>query len=253
MKRCFIRFLVGLFFLALLPIYAYGGCEEITLESIQKHVPFELPSDTEIISQREVKGLCEVIVRIRGRYAAFYVGKDFVISGQMFSNKESIPFQEIEKKQTKLFLNLKNDLEKVVAIMYTPSPTAHHAVYMFTDPRCPWCNRMVPEIKRMADEYNIVVKLIFYPVHLPRGKEEAIEAICRKLDLPAYLNGEWKKENKTKSYQCEKGKKLIKTSMEIGKKLGISGVPTFYLEDGKMIVGANVRQLEEALSKLAKK
>jgi len=67
------------------------------------------------------------------------------------------------------------------------------------------------------------------------------------------VKGDWKKEGKTEKSQCKKGQQLIETSIKLGKKLGISGVPTFYLENGKMIVGANIPQLKEALAELTGK
>ncbi|CAD7774169.1 hypothetical protein DMNBHIDG_00877 [Candidatus Methanoperedenaceae archaeon GB37] len=46
---------------------------------------------------------------------------------------------------------------------------------------------------------------------------------------------------------------MIETSIKLAKKLGISGVPTFYLENGKIVVGANIPQLKEALAELTGK
>jgi thiol:disulfide interchange protein DsbC len=73
------------------------------------------------------------------------------------------------------------------------------------------------------------------------------------LYLSAYLKEDWKKKEKTKDYQCEEGKKLVEASMNLGKKLGVSGVPAFYLDNGKKVVGANIPQLKQILSNLTGK
>lgn len=249
-KWCFVAGLVILSFVFVSQGLAGEGCKDVTLETLQTHVPSPFPPGTKIVSKREVKGLCELIVNVRGRDLSFYLGKDFVILGQMFSHKENISLQESERLQAKQFLALRKEVEKVVAISYTPGPKAQHTVYMFTDPLCPWCRKAGLQIKEVADTYNVAVKVIFYAY---KGKEEAIEVVCRKLDLSAYLKEDWKKEKKTKDYQCEEGKKLVEASMNLGKKLGVSGVPTFYLDNGKKVVGANIPQLKQTLSNLTGK
>ena len=39
----------------------------------------------------------------------------------------------------------------------------------------------------------------------------------------------------------------MEKSMELAKKLGIRGVPTFFLDNGQKVVGANVERLKRAL------
>ncbi|AMM40500.1 thiol:disulfide interchange protein, DsbC [Candidatus Desulfofervidus auxilii] len=225
-------------------------CKNITIEIMQKHIPFSFPPDTKIISQREVGGLCEVIVNIQGRDLPIYVGKDFIILGQMFSNKKNVSNEEVKKLHSQKFLSLKKDIDKAVAITYTPSSTAKHAIYMFTDPLCPHCQKAGNQMEEIAKEYNVKVKVVFCPF---RGRKNAIEAVCRNLDFSTYVKGDWKKEGKTEKSQCKKGQELIETSIKLAKKLGISGVPTFYLENGKIVVGANIPQLKEALAELTGK
>lgn len=249
-KWYFVAALVILSFVFVTQGCAAEECKDITLQTLQTHVPFPFPPGTKIVSKREVKGLCELIVNVQGRNLSLYLGKDFVILGQMFSHKKNISFQEAERLQAKQFLALRKEVEKVVAISYTPSPQAQHTVYMFTDPLCPWCQKAGSQTKEIADTYNVAVKVIFCPY---KGKKEAIEVVCRKLDLSAYLKEDWKKEEKTKDYQCEEGKKLVDASMNLGKKLGVSGVPTFYLNNGKRVVGANIPQLKQILSNLTGK
>jgi len=120
---------------------------------------------------------------------------------------------------------------------------------MITDPVCPFCHRAETRLKQFAEEYGAEFKIIFNSVHPPVGREKAIEAVCRKLTAEDYLKGAWKNENKTQQYQCAKGIELIKHSESLAKKLGVRGVPVFYLENGEMVVGANMPALARALSK----
>jgi len=235
------------------PGFSAGLCDKVNLTTLKTHIPFTLPKESQIVAKREIKGLCEVILKIKNRSLPLYVGNDFVILGQMFSYKRNVAQSQIKEIQTKTFTDLKPQIEEMAVIVYKPSPTATHVVYMFTDPLCPWCHKAEEEIKQVVDKYNVTLKIIFYPVHLPKGKERAIEAVCRKLDLDTYLRGDWKKENKTKEYQCKEGKQLLENSMSLGKKLGVSGVPTFFLDNGNKVVGANITKLQMALAKLTGK
>ncbi len=229
-------------------------CSKVTIETLKLQIPFIFPKDARIVSKKNVKGFCEVILNIRGRNFPFYVGKDFVILGQMFSQKKNLSAitlkklaQEKEKEEQKLFKKLKPEVEKVVAIEYKPSVQTQRTIYMFTDPVCPWCHRAEAFIKKVAKEYNATFKIIFFPVHLPKGKEKAIEAVCRHLDLDGYLKEDWRKGKNTQKFQCKEGKELLEKSIKLAKKLAIRGVPTFFLDNGQRVVGANIERLKKAL------
>ena len=219
-------------------------CKGITIETLRKHVPIP---PAEIISMRPVHGLCEIILDINGEYTPVYATKNFVIAGEVFENRTQVTQNKISELKAKQFGKLKNEVEKVVAFSYKPSRKPEHTIYMFTDPVCPFCGRAESQIKQVADKFNAELKVIFFPVHIPVGRDKAIEAICRKLTLEQYLKKDWERENKTDHYQCERGKKIVNESSTLARKLGIRGVPTFFTGNGKKIVGANMRQLESVL------
>ncbi|MDQ7031707.1 MAG: thioredoxin fold domain-containing protein [Desulfonauticus sp.] len=241
-------------------------CNNINKQDIIRHLPKNaftksFFSKAKIASKRKIKDMCEVILELSNRFYTCYLTKDFLIIGQMYSNGKSISKPVIEKlklKQTKEtekeFFNQRKNLDKFAAIVYKPSPTAQKVLYMFTDPLCPFCHKAETKIKQIVDKYNVILKIILYPVHPIIGPKKAIEAICRNFDLKQYLSQQWKKEkeNDIEKYQCNKGKKILETSKEIGDKLNIRGVPTFLLDNGTKIIGANLIQLESALKELTK-
>ena len=223
-------------------------CKGINISTLRKHVPIP-PS--QIVSERPVKGLCEIILKTKmgGEYVPVYAGKDFVIAGEMFANRRQITQERIAGLKAELFLSLRKEADRLTAFTYTPKGKIKHTLYMFTDPVCPFCHRAEASIKQIADRYHTRVKFIFFPVHIPVGREKAVEAVCRGLDAVTYIKGDWKKENKTDKYQCERGKKLLAQSAELARKLGIGGVPTFFLENGQRVVGANMFLLTKSLEK----
>lgn len=234
-------------------VVAQEKCEEITLKTIQSHLPSPLPINTKIISQRELKGLCEIIIKADGKKLPIYFNteENFIIVGQMFSVKRNLSSEQIEEIHGKEFLALKKEINRATAITYNHSANSEHTIYMFTDPACPWCHKAESQIKKIADEYNLILKVIFYPINI-QGKEKAIVAVCHKFNLINYLKEEWRKQ-KINDYQCQEGKVLINDSIILGRKLSISGVPTFYLENGKKIIGANMTELKNELTKLISK
>ena len=223
------------------------ACEDITVQALKSQVP--LPPAT-ILSKREVNGVCEVILDIRGQMVPVYAGKNFVIAGEMYQARKQVTQNQLNRLKAKRFGSLKTEVEKCVAMTLKPKgKTVIQTVYMITDPVCPFCHRAETRLKEFAESYGAEFKMVFNSVHPPVGRQKAIEAVCRKLSATEYLKGTWKNENKTQQYQCFKGTELIKRSESLARKLGVRGVPVFFLENGESVVGANMPALARALSK----
>jgi len=229
----------------------YGGslCNEdnkTVLSFLNKHVPIP---PAKIVSKREVYGLCEIILQIKGEFVPVYATDQFVLAGEMFRNRHPVTQEKIKKVQAGLFISMRSQIDKVVAMTYKPVMLSkvQHTMYMFTDPVCPYCHLAEVGIRQLLKEHNTVLKVVFFPVHLPEGKEKAIEAVCRKLDFQAYIKDDWRKEKKMQ-YQCEEGERLVEKSIVVARKLGIRAVPTFYLDNGKRVTGANKGLIEKIFS-----
>jgi protein-disulfide isomerase len=87
-----------------------------------------------------------------------------------------------------------------------------------------------------------------YPVHLPKGRKEAEKVICSNMDFNTFLNTTFPLKEKIKS--CKKAKKILDTSAALARKLKINAVPTFILEDGTKITGANIARVKKAMTHL---
>ena len=223
------------------------ACENITVQTLKSQVP--LPPAT-ILSRRDLNGVCEVILDIRGQMVPVYAGKNFVIAGEMYQARKQVTQNQLNRLKAKRFGSLKAEVEKCVAMTLKPKDKAvRRTVYMITDPVCPYCHRAEGRLEEFAQQYGAEFKMVFNSVHPPVGRQKAIEAVCRKLSATEYLKGTWKNENKTQQYQCAKGTELIKRSESLARKLGVRGVPVFFLENGESVVGANMPALARALSK----
>jgi len=220
-------------------------CKEITLASMQAHVPIP-PS--KILSKHAVNGICEIILDINGQYVPVYAGKNYVIAGEMFQDKKQLTQTRLDDLKAENFIRLKPDIEKCIAMSYAPQIEIKHRIYMISDPVCPFCHQAEAELKGFAETHGVEFKILFSSVHPPVGRQKAIEAVCRKLRLEEYISGTWMDENKTDQYQCREGIDLIAASEKIAAALGLDGVPVFFLENGHRIDGADMPALANALS-----
>ncbi len=229
-------------------------CSGVTYATLQKHVP-KLPQG-KVLSKKPVFNLCEVIVDLGGKPYPFYVGRGYVILGNLFSLGQSVTNQSYQKAQAReaelqkgKFKTLRRRADALTVMVYKPSSSARRVLYMFTDPVCPFCARAEKQIKSIVKKHNVILKVLFYPVHRPRGTDLAAVAICKGIDLDTYLAKEWERKANPSKEKCSKGEEILSRTDKLARELGISGVPTFIMDSGDRVVGANMGALEEMLRK----
>ena len=209
---------------------------------------FPLPNlKVEAVKPAPVSGLCEVVLNINNQKVPFYIdssGRYLLLGSRSglvniidIQSRENLTQKELEELN-KLSKNQVHELDKYVAFTYGKKGKV---VYLFTDPECPFCQRLEPTLKKLADEGKIQVKVILFPLPFhPHAKEKAIAIVCHNIGWKG-LTGSYWTEDKMKhleQWQCEKGKKLVEESIKIGQKYGVSGTPTMITEEGKKVVGA---------------
>lgn len=231
------------------PCFCGDPCSEIDLSAISKILKGDSLSGASVVSKEPIKdlGLCEVMLRTQGgQYLPCYVSGNSMILGHLYKNGQNISQNKTIQIRKSVFLSLKSKLNGVVAFIYRPRVTKTN-VYMITDPLCPYCHKVESQIKELADKYNAKINIILYSVHGPYGEKKCVEAVCRNFTLDEYQKESWRKRN-TEDYQCEKGDLLIENAKKVIHKIGIDGVPTFILEDGRFASGANLAALTKLLT-----
>ncbi|HIO41649.1 MAG TPA: DsbC family protein [Aquifex sp.] len=207
---------------------------------------FRAPLKVVEVRPAPIKGLCEAVVALGGQKYILYTdesGKYILLGSRPFVNifdlksLENITRKELEELN-KLSPEQVKELEKYVVFTYG---TKGKTVYLFTDPECPFCHRLEPTLKKLADEGKIKVKVILFPLWFhPHAKEKAVAMVCQKIGWEGLFNKYWTPERmkKLKEWQCERGKEFIEKSIQLGNKIGVSGTPTMITESGKKVVGA---------------
>jgi thiol:disulfide interchange protein DsbC len=195
-----------------------------------------------------IKGLCQAVIEIKelNRKIVLYTdesGKYLLIPAHGLVNvidlqaKENLTQKTLEEIN-KFSKNQVKELDKYVAFTYGKKGKV---VYLFTDPECPFCQRLEPTLKKLADEGLIQIKVILFPLSFhPHAKEKATAIVCQNIGWKGLQRGYWTEEKmkNLEKWQCKTGEELVKKSTEIAKKYGINGTPTMITEDGKKIEGA---------------
>ena len=240
---------IALSILGVRPGFCGDACSEIDMPAISKILKGDALSGASIVSKEPIQdlGLCEVILQTQsGQYLPCYVCRDFMILGHLYKDGQNISENRTARIRKSLFLSLKPELNSAVAFIYRPKVKKTN-VFMITDPLCPYCHKAEPQIKALADKYHAQINVILYSVHGPNGDKKCVEAVCRNFALDAYQKEQWRKEN-TDDFQCEKGVLLIEKARNLVHQIGITGVPTFILDDGRSVSGANLDALKRLLA-----
>jgi len=231
------------------PCFSGDPCSEIDVPAISNILKGDSLSGASIVSKEPIKdlGLCEVILKTpSGQYLPCYVSRHSMILGHLYKDGQNISQDRTTRIRKSVFLSLKSELNGVVAFIYRPRVKKNN-VYMITDPLCPYCHKTESRIKELANQYNAQINVILYTVHGPYGEKKCIEAVCRNFSLDEYQKDNWRKTN-TDDYQCEKGDLLMENAKKLIHQIGISGVPTFILDDGQSVSGANLTALTKLLA-----
>ncbi len=203
------------------------ACKGINLEANVPIPPYE------IMSERDVYGLCEMILNIQGQLVPVYATKNFVLAGEMFSHKTQVTVTQIRKVKSEIlkskFGKVKNELNNLVVASFNPE--AKKFVYFIVDPLCPYCEAAKAKLEKLAQEHNFGVKLVFFPVHGALARKDIASFICSHKTFEDYIKNNY--GNKT----CKKGEEYSYKSIRVNHSLMVDGTPTIITYKGDYILG----------------
>jgi len=147
-----------------------------------------------------------------------------------------------------LFLELKPQIDAAAGITFRPKGKIRHTVYMFSSTECSHCGKASNEIKPLLYKYHVELKILFCGFN-ELARQNAIQAVCKKLDLDAYNQKTWKTSGWKSESECVNAAKIVDKSIALSNLLKIHNLPTFFMESGHRIVGAKMIDLEKAMMK----
>lgn len=240
-----------LFALACVLIFFSPACYKIiktntdicdsAISKIREHA--YLPDKYNIKSKKPVKDFCEVILESDNKLLAVYTTDNYVIAGDIFENTKALTRRAKDEVTRKAIIEKKADLEKWVAMKYQPQKrNMDRSIYMAVDTDCPYCHKALDEIMPIAERYGYSIKLMFFSLRDP-GK--AAKLVAGKVSFFDYATQHFNFDKLTAN---EADKTFVEQSTKGLKKMGVSGVPHFILEDsGKEISGADMQGLEREI------
>jgi len=229
---------------------AGSACEHVTPEWLNTQVP--LPPDARIVHSGEKMGICEVVLAMNGDLVPVYVGKDWLLAGQMFSGGKSVTRETMDslsdlaeeerqlakekealaKEKRKLFFKANvGQMADMVSLTFGPS-SAKSFIYVVTDPNCSHCKSLVPQLEEAAFEARVNLKLVIYPVLGVKSRQMAARTICESLDWEGYKNVSPPETPST----CDTAEKRIKKTVSFMQMAGVSFVPMVLAGDGSWVV-----------------
>ena len=184
-----------------------------------------------------IKGLWEVAIDSQGKRGIFYVpfSKNYVVQGSIVevttgANKTSEQYQKIQdsRKIDVSKISLKNAL-------VLGDKKAKKRVIVFTDPDCPFCEKLHAEMKKVIEQRkDIVFYIRLFPLKMhPDSYWKSKSIVCGK--SMQMLEDNFAKKPIARD-ECNT--KEVDNTVKMAESLGISGTPTLILPNGKMRSGA---------------
>lgn len=188
------------------------------------------------MEQTDINGLYEVVTGQNILY--YFPEKEYVFLGEIFTKEgKSITAERKGRLAAKLVESL--PLEKAVKI-----GTGKKVVIEFTDPDCPYCRKASDFLSKKTDVTRYVY---FAPMAHPAAISKIEYILSAENKAKAYeemmLGREIPKAAPTVSNEV---KALAQEHMELAKKMGVQGTPTFFIS-GQQVVGADTRKIDQLL------
>lgn len=203
-----------------------GSCHSLTKEEASKLLKIDATS----VSKAQVGGLWEVTGTQSGRNVKVYVdyGKKYAVVINNFIPISSIGKPPAMKKLDVKSIPLNNS-------MIVGDPAAKNKVIVFSDPDCPYCRKLHPEMKEIVKKRKDIafyIKLFPLVKLHPQAYEKSKAVMCKNsLKL---LDDAFEGKDVPKA-DCDT--KALDENTKLAEKLGISGTPAIILPDGRLVPG----------------
>jgi thiol:disulfide interchange protein DsbC len=185
------------------------------------------------IRMTPLKSLWEIDFESNKKKGVVYldITKKYLLSGQLVDIKGKRNLTQEAGEQ----LN-KIDVSKVPLgdAIVMGNRNAKKRVIVFTDPDCPFCAKIHPELKKVVAERNDIaffIKMFPLPMHKDAA-EKSKTIVCEK--SLAVLDAAFEKKPVAKP-KCKTS--AVEDNLALGKKLGIAGTPTLVMPDGRVVSG----------------
>jgi len=247
MRKSVFLFPLFLVFLYATNTYAFGGCEAecgkchaLSLPEAEGILARMKVPDAKVIGveMSPVKGLWSVTVEKGGKKGVVYVGfsKKYIVGGPIYEvdsaeNKTGETTEELNRPPDRYVNASTIPLEESLTM---GDPEAPVKVVVFTDPECPYCQKLHGELKKIiADRKDIAFYLKLMPLKFHRDAYWKSQSILCEHSLRRLEENFEKKQIPKPDCDTREPDDNIRLAGE----LSITGTPTLVMPDGFVLVG----------------
>ncbi len=185
------------------------------------------------IKMTPLKSLWEIDIESGNKKGVLYldVTKKYLISGQIVDIKGK---RNLTQESSEVMNKIDPSKIPLGDAIVIGDKNAKKRVIVFTDPDCPFCAKLHPELKKIVSERKDVVFFVkMFPLPIHKEAAEKSKAIACEKSL-AMLDAAFEKKPISKP-KCKTS--AVDDNIALGKKLGITGTPTLVMPDGRVISG----------------
>ena len=212
-----------------------AGCHSITVPEANRL--FSGIAEVKSVRQAAVRGLFELVAVQNGHEAVVYLdyGKKNLIPGPIFDLSSRKPITE-PPPQAQRISSVQIDLVPVDNSIVMGNPRGKRKLFVFTDPDCPFCRKLHPELQKLAAaEPDLAIYVKMYPLKMHPNAFDKSRSILgsgsREL-LDRAFSGE-----PVPSAGDRAPAKPVEETMRYAESIGISSTPTLIFPDGRIMPG----------------
>ena len=233
------RTIASMFFVLLLVFAFYGNLGAETIEDALKKTFPGIIFDS--VRPTDIKGLYEIISGYEIIY--FVADPGYLIVGDIVS-KEGWSVTALRKSELVAERTKKLPLDKAIKV-----GSGKNSIIEFTDPDCTYC-RSASSI--LGQRKDVTRYIFFFPLPIHQDAENKIKYIfCAADRVNAYEDAMKGKLDDQKYKKCSNPEavELLKLHKEIGQNVGVKGTPFFIVNSKKLVLGAEIPEIEAVLEK----
>lgn len=175
--------------------------------------------------------LYEVVVRAPDGPVIYYVdsGATVIIAGPVIEAKSG---RNLTEERSRKLAAIKWQSLPFDSAVTTVRGSGRRKIAVFSDPNCPYCKRFEKDLAKLDD---ISIHIFLYPVIKPESVVQTKSVWCSKDRSKAWNDLMLRDIQPTAKPDCDTPVEKLVT---LGRKLGASSTPTWFLENGERYSGA---------------
>ena len=199
---------------------------------IRKVFKAKLP-DTEVLAIQKLPygGLYEVAVQRPDGFAVYYTDAtaQVILVGSLLETRSD---RDLTEERLRSLSKVEWNKLPFHWAVTTRRGDGRRQIAIFSDPNCPFCQKFEKDLTAVDD---ITVHIFMWPVIKPESVRQTKSVWCSKDRVKAWNDLMLKRMEPTAPTDCDNP---IEELVALGKRLGATSTPTWFLTNGEKYIGA---------------